>query len=593
MNSQIIQEIFNIKSSSVDDMKNLLKQIKSCKDETLFSEIRKLEKELKEIKKAKKYWLVWEEKEEHFDKETVWKLPVLEEVKNYNIKQNDLENNILIQWDNYHTLSVLNYTHAGKIDVIYIDPPYNTWNNDFIYNDKIVDKEDKFRHSKWLSFMNKRLRLAKNLLSEKWVILFSIDENEFAQLKLLCDEILWEENFIWNIAIVNNLKWRSDDKHLATAHEFVFIYSKNINFINLNWTKITDEKIKEYNLEDKFWKYKKIWLRKTWKWWKREDRPNMFYPIFFNENKKEISLEYKEWFIEILPLDKSWKEWRWRWWKDTFYKKYNTEIIIEKTRNWNFTVYSKMRLEDWEEIRTLKVKSIFIDPKYDSWKWTNDIKNIFWDSIFTNPKPISLIKDIMEISSSQNSTILDFFAWSWTTWHAVLELNKEDGWNRKFILATNNENNICEKVTYERIKRVMTWYKNQKWEQVEWLWWNLTYLKNTFIDKHNSNDDLRLRMVARCSELLCLKENIWEEVKQKNDIIKLFKRDDKYLAILYDMFYFDEFKEVLNNLDKAVSIYAFSHYKLNKTDFEWLKIKFEIEQIPDPILEVYESIFWL
>jgi len=227
---------------------------------------------------------------------------------------------------------------------------------------------------------------------------------------------------------------------------------------------------------------------------------------------------------------------------------------------------------------------------------------MLWNKIFSFPKHTKLIKNILKLSSNKNSTILDFFAGSGTTGHAVMELNKEDHWNRKFILATNNENDICEKITYERLKRVINWYKNLKWEEVEGLGGNLKYLKTDFIDKHNSNDDLRKRMVDRCSELLCLKENIWDVVlapsptKERVGVrekIKIFKTKNKYLAILYDMFFMWDFKKILNNLEEkeCISIYAFSHYKINWDDFEDLKMNFEIEEIPDPILEVYESIF--
>lgn len=590
MKTQIIQKIFNVKSSTLDDLKSLLHEIKSYKDEKLFQRIQQLEKELKEIQKAKKYWLVWEEKEEIFDKETIGKLPILEEIKTRNISQDNSENNILIQWDNYHTLSVLNYTHAWKIDVIYIDPPYNTWNNDFIYNDKIVDKEDKFRHSKWLSFINKRLKLAKNLLSEKWIIFISIDDNEFAQLKMLCDEIFWSENFIWNF-VINSTPNARDYGHIWKMHEYCLFYSKNYFKIETN---LLEEKEKKFAYQDNTWGFNIHPLYNSNEAFTNINRPNLFYPFYINTEKKdenwfyEISLENNPNYIEIYP-PKSVKnniQFVWRWWKEKALENLNIEIVWYKISDWEFRIIQKMRHS------SKLIRSLLTDTSFSSRKWTSELEDIFQSKIFTFPKPLTLIKNFIKISSQQNSTILDFFAGSWTTGHAVLELNKEDWWNRKFILATNNENNICEEVTYERVKRVMTWYTNQKWEQVEWLWWNLTYLKTAFIDKSNVNDDLRTRMVARCSELLCLKENIWEEINQTNEKIKIFKRHDKYLAILYDMFYFDEFKEKLKTLEKSISVYAFSHYKLIKSDFDEIE-NIEIEQIPDPILEVYESIFWL
>lgn len=545
------------------------------KIQELLSKIQELEKQLKESKKQKKYWLVWEEKKEHFDKETVWKLPVLEEIKERNIKNSpDLtnvpldkgdfhnESNILIEWDNYHTLSVLNYTHAWKIDVIYIDPPYNTWNNDFIYNDKIVDKEDKFRHSKWLSFMNKRLKLAKNLLSEKWVIFISIDDNELFQLKLLCDEIFWSENFIDSIVWdkKSSAKWVPPRNMLVNVHEYIVVYQK------WDWFKFT-------------------WIERTEEWGNFKNPDNDPRWPRRESNIKSTIKSLDEAFTIINPYN--WKEYNNTW---AFSKETLDSMIKENRILWKETLpkQKEFMLEMKNENMAIKSNWWLFDPQ----STTVFLKNLLPNSKFDNPKPIGLMKYLLNVSTNKNSTILDFFAWSWTTWHAVIELNKEDWWNRKFILATNNENNICEEVTYERIKRVMTWYTNSKWEKVEWLWWKLVYLKTDFIDKHKWNDDLRLKMVDRCSELLCLKENIWDEIIQENSKIKIFKRNDKYLAILYDMFYFEDFKELLKTLDNPISVYAFSHYQLSKSDFDYLE-NIEIEQIPDPILEVYENIFWL
>jgi len=586
MQEEIIEKYSKIKQNTIKHINLLLDEINISKNKELEAEIEQLKNELKEIKKLKKYWLVWEEKQELFDKETIWKLPVLKEVKENDVFNNESESNILIEWDNYHALSVLNYTHKWKIDVIYIDPPYNTWNKDFIYNDKIIEKEDKFKHSSWLSFMSKRIKLAKNLLSDKWVIFISIDDNEFAQLKLLCDEIFWEENFIENFSWNRTKTPANLSKKSRKVLEYILCYSSNYN--NFNWLLA---KTKTSNTAN-------------WILWQTSTLKTLTFP------KNTINTWINNWIL---------KKW--------MYKSANYEIeLLEDTEieNWFFIKDIKLKWKfswtqkklneeilNWTKIsiRTkslspgyIKKQSNLLPPKnlineeywvLTSENWTYILKNILWENSFTFPKPPSLISFLIKLINNKNSIILDFFAGSWTTGHAVLELNKEDWWNRKFILATNNENNICKEVTYERVKRVMNWYKNSKWENIKWLSWNLKYLKTDFIDKHKSNDDLRIRMVNRCSELLCLKENIWEEVNQKNSKIKLFKRKDKYLAILYDMFYFNEFKKILYSLDKQVSIYAFSHYKLLKEDFEDIWIPFEIEDIPDPILEVYDTIFWL
>jgi len=570
-----------VKDKTVISIKNLLIEIKKQQSYEFNKKINVLESELDRLKKIKRYWLVWEEKKEEFDEKSIWKLPILEERSYKNINQDETKNNILIEWDNYHTLSVLNYTHKWKIDVIYIDPPYNTWNWDFLYNDKLIDKEDNFKHSKWLSFIAKRLKLAQKLLSENWVIFISIDDNELAQLKILCDEIFWENNFIENYCWQKTQTPPSLSNKSRNNIDYILCYEKNKNSEKYFWRKSLNSDAPLLN---------------KWNWFNI-----LIFPIWsikFNIKDKFYN-KWKYWDIEIIKgfSVKNWIN--------------STEVIMKWEFKWQQSnLENELKNSTYFLIKSLKMS---IRYKKSNNRIPNMLPNKMIDSSFgvkTNedaskqikdlgfnfsfPKPTSLISFLIKMSkyNKKNITILDFFAWSWTTWHAVMELNKEDWWNRNFILATNNENRICEEVTYERLKKVMTWYKNSKWEEVKWLWWNLTYLKTKFIDKTKVNDDLRIKMVQQCSELLCLKENIWNEIEQKNDKIKLFKRNDKYLAILFDMFYFEEFKNILSELDKPVSIYAFSHYKLGKNDFENLDIKFELEEIPDPILEVYETIFW-
>jgi len=192
--------------------------------EELLQKIKQLETELKKVKSCRRYWLVWEDKPETFEEKAKNALPILQEYKNLRIEENENKpNNIIIEWDNFHSLSALSYTHKGKIDVIYIDPPYNTWNKDFIYNDSFVDEDDSYRHSKWLSFISKRLKLAKDLLSENWIIFLSIDDNELFNLKLLSDQIFWENNFLWNF-IVNSTPNARDYGHIWKMHEYCLFY---------------------------------------------------------------------------------------------------------------------------------------------------------------------------------------------------------------------------------------------------------------------------------------------------------------------------------------------------------------------------------
>jgi adenine-specific DNA-methyltransferase len=217
-----------------------------------------LVREVKKLRKRKKYGIVWEDKPERVAELCKEKLPVLEEDKKKEIKPGkEPPQNILIEGDNYHALSVLNYTHKGKIDIIYIDPPYNTGAKNWKYNNAYVDSEDAFKHSKWLSFMEKRLKLAKNVLKKSGIILVTVDDYEVHGLGLIMDEIFGENNRLGTICIVNKADGRSDDKFIATAHEYMFVYSKNSNNAKINLLPLSEEEIKKkYKLSDKISLYK-------------------------------------------------------------------------------------------------------------------------------------------------------------------------------------------------------------------------------------------------------------------------------------------------------------------------------------------------
>ncbi|MFZ2602765.1 MAG: site-specific DNA-methyltransferase, partial [Candidatus Omnitrophota bacterium] len=286
--------------------------------EQLLAEVVRLKKELK---KRKKYGLVWEEKSEEVVEMCKEKLPVLKEIKNKGIiTDKDKLVNLLIEGDNYHALSVLNYTHAKKIDVIYIDPPYNTGNKDFKYNDKWVDIEDSYRHSKWLSFMEKRLLLAKNLLKNTGVIFISIDDNEVGQLKLLCNEIFGQQNF------VGQLIWRKKegggqtDMYFVTEHEYILVYQRTNKFTWLDKEKSED--ISSYNKRDKYGNFRLVKLEKWGSGARREDRPTMYFPIIGPDNKK------------VYPIAPDGNEGRWRVGKSTMDKLIEKHLIHwEKKKN--------------------------------------------------------------------------------------------------------------------------------------------------------------------------------------------------------------------------------------------------------------------
>ena len=331
----------------------------------------------------------------------------------------------------------LEKTHKDKIDLIYIDPPYNTGNKDFIYSDIFVDSLDSFKHSKWLSFMKKRLLIARRLLSRKGIIFISIDDNEVAQLKLLCDEIFGNDNFRGQIVRGTGTPTGQGNAILSNEIDYILVYAKTEQAI-FNGLPFNSEDAKIYNLEDEYGKYLVRPLRKTGGEDRREDRPSMYYPVTAPDG------------TQIYPIAPLGYESRWRCQEKTYKQLIDDHRIEWKQDKTGWKVYQKFYLDG----RTKQVGNLWIDIEGNK-KATITMRNIFGENIFSFPKPVELIYRIAQIASYKNSCILDFFAGSGTTGHAVMKLNAEDGGNRKFILCTNNENNICRDVTYERIKRVI------------------------------------------------------------------------------------------------------------------------------------------
>ena len=437
---------------------------------------------------GKKYGLVFEEHRERVDVELMENIPVLTEDKRRYVagdltqSRRDAEAlpiNFLIEGDNLAALKLLEKTHRGKIDLIYIDPPYNTGNKDFIYNDSYVDKTDTFRHSKWLSFMKKRLEVAKRLMSDKGVIFISIDDNEQAALKLLCDDVFGNDNFIALLPTIMNLKGNQDQFGFAGTHEYTLVYARSVSKAVINMFPVEDESLDEW-LEDEKGYYKRgANLKSTGVNAPSTKRPYLFYPILIDNVTRKVSTipkdeyeliydaktkKFNEVYLRtlqqkyermnfsfLLPItDDRWMSWRWG--RDRVEK--NVDEVIIAGDVGTFSLYKKQRPE-LGDLPSAKPKSVFYKPEYSSGNGTAQLKAIFGDKRFGNPKPLDLIKDFSLLGSNRKSIILDFFAGSGTTGHAVMKLNAEDGGKRKFILVTNNENEICEKVTYERLKRVI------------------------------------------------------------------------------------------------------------------------------------------
>lgn len=392
----------------------------------LLAYIADIEKDIK----GKKYGLVFEEHREGIDEVLENNLPVLTEDTDLFI-DNGGQMNFLIEGDNLASLKLLEKTHKGRIDLIYIDPPYNTGNKDFVYDDSFVDSNDTFRHSKWLSFMEKRLQIARNLLSEKGVIFISIDDNEQSALKMLCDNVFGNGNILANMVWKSKSGGANDSGQIVVDHEYIIAYSRDIGKVTINLDR-ESEVTTLYNLEDEIGKYAL----------ERLDKQNLRYSDALNydivgPDGTVYKLQHKN------PNNPNAT---WRWSKDTVQERY-AELVFK-----NGHVYTK----NYQKQDGQRPRSLLIDERFGRTRTgSTDLRKIIDTKIFSYPKPMNLIQYLATIASYNDSTVLDFFAGSGTTGHAVMKLNSEDGGNRKFILCTNNENNICRDVTYERIKRVI------------------------------------------------------------------------------------------------------------------------------------------
>jgi len=551
-------------------------------------------KVIEKLESRKKYGLIWDEEKtkEQFEKESENALPVLKEIKSNEIKTDPTKpTNILIEGDNYHALSVLNYTHQGKVDVIYIDPPYNTGNKSWKYNNQYVERDDAFKHSKWLSFMSKRLYLAKNLLSQEGIIIVAIDDYEHHTLRLLMDEIFGEDNRLGTITVVHNPRGRNDEKFFATMHEYMLVYARNKDFAQVGYFELSDDDIDKYNKSDDISAYNETSFMRTGNNSNRETRPNLFYPIYYDPETDKLSLtEIKE-PIELLPINEAGEEKTWRWGKTTFEELCDTELLVREVKG-HYRIFKKRRITN---IGGKKPKTVWYDPRYDASTYgIMVLQNIFGEKdVFPYPKSLYTTLDIIKLVSKKDSIVLDFFAGSGTTAHAVFELNKTDNGHRSCMICTNNENNICEEVTYPRIKKVINGYKKKNGNHVEGLGGNLKYFKTTFVKNSISRDDLKIRITRECAEMLCLREGIFEEVKTEYDY-RIFEQNSRIMAVYYslDLGGLEQLKNDLDKMngEKILYCFTFDPLGLDKVDFvDWKGVI--LEPIPQKILDIYGQIY--
>jgi len=560
---------------------------------------------LEKLEKRKKYGLVWDEErtQEEFELQARDSLPVLEEVvENAITTDPEQPTHILIEGDNFHALSVLNYTHEALIDLIFIDPPYNTGKKDFRYNDRIVDEDDAFRHSKWLSFMDKRLRLAKTLLKETGAIFITIDDDEQAHLKLLCDEIFSPDNFIAQVCWQKKYSPQNDATYFSDMHDFILVYAKQAKKkktdeygFNLNLLPRTEQQDNRYSNPDNDprgpWKSSGLDV-KTYS-------AKYDYPITTRSGRTVKPPKGTCWRVPPNRLQE----------------------LIADNRIWfgedGSNVPSIKRFLSEVQQGVVPVTWWTRNEVGDNQEAKQEMKQILSDveGFFDTPKPVRLLKRIISLATNnaEKQFVLDFFAGSGTTAQAVLELNEEDGGKRQCILVTNNENEIMTKVCYPRVRRVMEGYEfsgseaellfeekltltklrkanemlaeyekarqeNQAaydelkgefedstlrlWGIKKYNGWreglggNLKYYRTAFVPAEPS-DENKEKLTRQSVEMLCLREGTFDFVSE-TDVWKLYENRQRCTAILFDQLAIPDLKEELAKLDKPVSVYIFS-----------------------------------
>lgn len=457
--------------------------------------------------------------------------------------------NFLFKGNNLLTLHSLLKVYVGKIDLIYIDPPYNTGgaNNTFAYNNT-------FNHSTWLTFMKNRLEVSRKLLTQKGFIAIAIDHYELFHLGVLCDEIFGRDNRVGIVSVIHKPEGRNQEKFFATSNEFMMVYAKDKSITDFTPYILDKEKLADFNETDDKGNYKlNNYLRlgggdpnlKI-------NKPHFFYPIYVNPEDNSVHIDYHPAFVEVLPITNAGQERTWKTKKETFIKTLESgEIISRKDQYGKYQIYEKYRPD-----RGQLIKTHWIDPRYNAInQGTKIVNNLVGSNKFSFPKSVELIKDIIKIMTRPDSIVLDFFGGSGTTAHAVLECNAEDGGKRRFI--------ICEQMDY--------------FDEV-------TVKRNHNVIKHNGYDAefFSAELYSVNQEII----NMVHEINSKEDIINFITRLKNNKLLRYDIHTksLDFLMEEIENKD----IQSFKTDLLHLLDFNQYYLP--ISEIDDKDFDLSDSI---
>jgi adenine specific DNA methylase mod-like protein len=545
----------NLSQKRREEMLTFLESLKmQHSDDKSLIAINRIEKEIT----SKKYGLIWEEHEENVDKQMQSQIPVFTECNELEItEKSDTEDyNFLLEGDNLHSLKLLEKTHRGKVDIIYIDPPYNTGNKDFVYGDEYIGKEDSFRHSMWLSFMAERLKIAFSLLKNDGLIFLSIDDNEQAQLKLLMDEIFSEGNFIICMPRITKKSGKTTSAY-AKNHDYILVYTKHDQDIFVMEEHIDDA----FKYEDEFVKERgKYKLNQTLDYDSLSYSPSLDYPLSIDGETFYPGSDKLKWEERQNGNHKR-ADWAWRWSKKLFdYGYQNGFVVIKRKKDGSARIYTKTYLNAKiakdssgnfyiEYNKRVKATSSieFIENIFSNDNAKKDLDKLGMKDLFDYSKPVELIKKLLRAYYKKDAIVLDFFAGSGTTGQAVLELNKEDNGRRKFILCTNNENNICKEVTYRRLKAVITGncidgkiYKDK-------IPANLKYYTTNFVAKES--EELSADLLRHTREMIQLEYG----VKVDNKKYIMIMDDDEMDAFEKNIVGYSNLRAVFINQDVLLS----------------------------------------